>query len=232
MTQLSRWRNGFTLIELLVVIAIIGILSAIGLQQLNGAREKARDAHRLEDMRLITTALKAYILDHNGIPSLPYAGGDADGGCHDAEDQTAQSYGDWDRSNTDGQVGSSNYNDGKPFIPFLVTEGYLPAVPVDPLNDKKPGTSGCWHDVNGVSSGHTYVFFVKPPGYGGCPVEKGQYFIFGVSDMESSKGPHPRSPKFRCTPTSPSWNGITYSDVYEWMDGIFEKDLSGSIIPP
>lgn len=43
-TRLKIYRPGFTLIELLVVIAIIGILSAIGLVILNGARERVPDA--------------------------------------------------------------------------------------------------------------------------------------------------------------------------------------------
>lgn len=63
---MQQTKKGFTLIELLVVIAIIGILSAIGLVSLNGAREKARDAQRKSDIAQIRTGLTLYN-DENGF---------------------------------------------------------------------------------------------------------------------------------------------------------------------
>lgn len=63
----TKQKKGFTLIELLVVIAIIGILSAIGLVALNGARERARDAKRKSDLSQISTALVIYSDDFQGL---------------------------------------------------------------------------------------------------------------------------------------------------------------------
>ncbi len=50
--------KGFTLIELLVVIAIIGLLSTLAVVSLNSAREKARDAKRLSDIKQISTVIE------------------------------------------------------------------------------------------------------------------------------------------------------------------------------
>ncbi|MFQ6132781.1 MAG: DUF1559 domain-containing protein [Armatimonadota bacterium] len=60
-----RGERGFTLIELLVVIAIIAILAAILFPVFAKAREKARAASCLSNMKQIAMAAMMYLTDNN-----------------------------------------------------------------------------------------------------------------------------------------------------------------------
>lgn len=186
-------KTGFTLIELLVVISIIRLLSSIILVIFNNVKKKARDAVRLEHMRQIENALQFYILDKGVWPNANNIDWELDG-CSDVG-------GLWDSSNVDKN------GDGNNFIDFLKTSGYFPSgVPNDPLNDG-----------NGCEAGsHNYVFYVKLPGYLNCPGHKGNFYLLGIKDMETSEGRYPSSPNFSC-------GDIDWNTKFEWFTGKFEK---------
>jgi prepilin-type N-terminal cleavage/methylation domain-containing protein/prepilin-type processing-associated H-X9-DG protein len=63
-----RRRKGFTLIELLVVIAIIGILAAMVFPVFARAREAARKAVCLSNVKNIALAVQMYLSDYDQFP--------------------------------------------------------------------------------------------------------------------------------------------------------------------
>ncbi|HEX6977376.1 MAG TPA: prepilin-type N-terminal cleavage/methylation domain-containing protein [Patescibacteria group bacterium] len=62
-------KKGFTLIELLVVITIIGILLAISIFGLIGARESSRDVKRKAELEQIRSGIEVYKSDCNVYPA-------------------------------------------------------------------------------------------------------------------------------------------------------------------
>ena len=74
-------KRGFTLIELLVVIAIIAILAAILFPVFAKAKEKAREAACISNMKQIMLGFLMYMSDYDGIvcPSRRNVGGNVAG---------------------------------------------------------------------------------------------------------------------------------------------------------
>lgn len=72
-TSTSKYTNkkhtrGFTLIELLVVISIIGVLIALSVFGLQGARKASRDAKRKSDVEQIRSGIEIYKSDCDKYP--------------------------------------------------------------------------------------------------------------------------------------------------------------------
>ncbi|HUW21038.1 MAG TPA: type II secretion system protein [Candidatus Bathyarchaeia archaeon] len=63
---MKKQKFGFTLIELLVVISIIGILMALALTGMGGARKNARDTQRKSDIGQYAAAIEGYAGDNSG----------------------------------------------------------------------------------------------------------------------------------------------------------------------
>lgn len=101
-----KMKKAFTLIELLVVISVIGVLMALSIFGLQGAREASRDGKRKSDLELIRSGLEIYKSDCNVYPSeiQLIAGEDLNG---------------------DGSLASC-----------AVTNIYISSVPTDPIDSR------------------------------------------------------------------------------------------------
>lgn len=180
------YNKGFTLIELLVVIAIISLLSSIVLASLNLARGKSRDTRRLSDMKQIQIALELY-RDSNDQYPRPQDYNESDGAT----------CGGWDTSRTDQD------GDGKFFIEPLQDGKFIATVPRD-LQDPPSSVVSCGN----------YDYYRYSAGSFGCDTSRGDFYILGIRDMETSDNPHPQSPGWNCP--SRVWQG-----EFDWVTGGF-----------
>ncbi len=67
---MHKAQDGFTLVELLVVMIIIGVLAAIAIPALNGAKSKAQEAAVKSDVKQIAKEVVAYYIDGKGPLSV------------------------------------------------------------------------------------------------------------------------------------------------------------------
>jgi prepilin-type N-terminal cleavage/methylation domain-containing protein len=87
------------------------------------------------------------------------------------------------------------------FINALTTGGFLNADLKDPKSDGDCGN---------------YRYYRYSAGDYGCDVNRGNYFVLGVVDMERTGNPYPGSPGWSCSDRN--WQG-----EMEWVVGSFEK---------
>jgi len=113
--MMNARRRGFTLIELLVVIAIIGILAAMVFPVFARARESARKAVCLSNVKNIALAFQMYLGDNNDtLPPKEHRQEVID--FFDTQPGNSGQDGCWDK-----ETGEQTFStDGNPYKPFPV----------------------------------------------------------------------------------------------------------------
>jgi len=108
-------------------------------------------------------------------------------------------YGRYPASDYDG---CGNWDVGNQNLPLLNNRltGILKNPPEDPV-----GNDSC--------SGYRYYRYGA--GSGGCDASKGAFYVLGVTDMETSGRPHPKSPGWSCS-------GRNWQNEMDWVTGAFE----------
>lgn len=100
----------------------------------------------------------------------------------------------------------TGYNGGPasndPFIQDLVDAGFFTRTPGDPTT-----TGNC----------DGYAYFRYSAGSYNCNSLRGNFFVLGVHNMETSGRPHPTSPGWNC-PGNRNWQ-----NEFDWVTGRFER---------
>ncbi len=175
MTQpIFHSRRCFTLIELLVVMAIIAVLAALLLPALARAKESARRAKCLSNLKQVGLGLKIFALDHNAL--YPWHIAPKDGGTYGP------------------QAGESWRN-------FLAASNELttPKILVCPSDKATKGSVLNWSDgPDGLqhfpNRGNALSYFVGLDAYEAIPysvVAGARHIVGGVPDPCSSVAPVP-----------------------------------------
>ncbi len=154
----TKLMRGFTLIELLVVISIIGMLASVVLVSLQGAKNKARDARLILEVRELQKALELYRLDH---PTSPYP---VDGWFHGGNATCAVSQANSGHILTEAGMFDANFQ--AKYMSKLPTEvvscgiSYMGIPSTDPNNTGITCNDGS-NVINPDSDGYHYVFAVE-----------------------------------------------------------------------
>jgi prepilin-type N-terminal cleavage/methylation domain-containing protein/prepilin-type processing-associated H-X9-DG protein len=107
MQQKHRVIGAFTLIELLVVIAIIAILASILFPVFARARENARRASCMSNMKQIGLGITMYVQDYDEKYPIPWYGATYPGGYSTVEQTKSGTPGEYFHQCTSGYCGAS-----------------------------------------------------------------------------------------------------------------------------
>jgi len=177
----KKTQSGFTLIELLVVISIIGILSTIVMISLNGARAKARDAVRMQDIHEINNAIQLYISDHGHSPWI----------VDEATCDSADNYLPCDASDYVGNCGGTQIRDVQycPSWDALASllHPYISTLPRDPMPGVVSvmawGGHESWtHYAYRPSGAYRGLCDFAPNQTKSCPATQQSYLLFAATE--------------------------------------------------
>ncbi len=126
----TNGQKAFTLIELLVVVAIIGLLSSVVMYSVTGAREKAFDTKRVQDLRQLQIAAEIRLLENVAIPTVSaigsdqqFASGDAKSGGAKASIGTAIKY--LTMTPNEAEASLALYNASAAYYDALFSNGFF-----------------------------------------------------------------------------------------------------------